>query len=77
MNPTQHHSATATIIPGPDQLARLHDTARCEAIRLRREAINTFWQELGYRLRRLLATASSCGLSTTRLGAQTSQSRAT
>ena len=36
-----------TLHSNSDALALLHDTARIEATRLRREAINEFWHQLG------------------------------
>lgn len=31
-------------VPEPTALAQLHDQAKCEALRLRREAVNDFWR---------------------------------
>jgi hypothetical protein len=61
MNPTNRNDATSAATATPDQLAGLHDAARLEAIRLRRQAIDNFWREAGRQLSRLAATASHRG----------------
>jgi hypothetical protein len=61
MNPIYRNDAASAATATPDQLAGLHDAARLEAIRLRRQAIDNFWREAGCRLGRLAATASHRG----------------
>lgn len=64
MNSINRNEATNAATATPDQLAGLHDAARLEAIRLRRQAIDNFWREAGRRLSRLhriAATASHRG----------------
>ena len=61
MNPINRNDATSATTATPDQLADLHDAARLEAIRLRRQAIDNFWHEAGRRLSGLAAVASHRG----------------
>lgn len=58
MNPINRNDAISATTATPDQLVDLHDAARLEAIRLRRQAIDNFWHEAARRLSRFTAIAS-------------------
>jgi hypothetical protein len=56
------HSAHANInLADHEQLAQLHDTARREANRLRRESISELWQRIGFALGSIMAAATRTG----------------
>lgn len=61
MNPINRNDATGATTATLDQLAGLHDAARLEAIRLRRQAIDHFWHEAGRLLGRLAAATRHQG----------------
>lgn len=58
------HSAHASIkVADHEQLAQLHNTARREATRLRRESISALWQRIGLALGSIMAAATRTGMS--------------
>ena len=46
---------------GPEQWHRLYSLARSEAVRLRQEAINRFWRDLGSEVLRIVAFGQHSG----------------
>jgi hypothetical protein len=59
MTRTHNPLHSITLHSNSDALALLHDTAHIEATRLRREAINEFWHQLGQGIIRIGGTRTS------------------